>query len=90
MRSSDVLPENIRNHERLSLIRAPVLDLGDAEDPLPLMEPVENQDVPWEMVASDQTGASAVWAGFYLLLTLAPLAGATLNAKRERSRRART
>ena len=31
VRTSDKLPEDLRNHERLSVIRASVLDLGDVE-----------------------------------------------------------
>ena len=67
----------------------PILDLGDAEDPSPLMKAAENSDVPWEMLATAQADPALAWAGFYLFLTLAPLAGATLNARRERSRRGR-
>jgi len=66
----------------------PILDLGEAQDPSPLMKPSENADVPWEMLVSRETDRALAWAGFYLFLTLAPLAGATWNARRERSRRA--
>jgi len=64
----------------------PILDLGEAQDPSPLMKPSENSAVPWEMLASRKTDPALAWAGFYLLLTMAPLAGATWNARRERSR----
>ena len=65
----------------------PILDLGEAEDPSPLMEPSLNPDVPWEMFGSRQTDPASAWVGFYLFLTLVPLFGATWNARRERSRR---
>ncbi len=64
----------------------PILDLGEAQDPSPLMKPSENSAVPWEMLASRETDPALVWAGFYLLFTMAPLAGAAWNARRERSR----
>ena len=67
----------------------PILDLGDAQDPSPLMEPAENQAVPWEMLETHGADSSLAWAAFYLLLTFAPLAGATLEARRERAGRNR-
>jgi len=67
----------------------PILSLGDAEDPSPLMQPVENQDVPWEMLEAKGGDSSVTWAAFYLLLTFAPMAGATLRARRERAGRGR-
>ncbi len=67
----------------------PILDIGDAKDPSPLMAPTDNEDVPWEMVAAGRRDSSIAWAGFYFFLTCVPLAGAGLNARRERARRAR-
>jgi hypothetical protein len=67
----------------------PILDLGDARDPVPRMKPIPNQEVPWEMLAESGRDPSPLWAGFFLFLTLAPLAGATLSLKRDRGRRAR-
>jgi nitrous oxidase accessory protein len=62
----------------------PILDLGDAEDPSPLMQPTGNETVPWEMVDADREASSFGWAGFYCLLVLIPVAGSILNARRER------
>jgi len=66
----------------------PILDLGEAEDPSPLMEPSENSDVPWEMLVARGTDPALAWAGFYLFLALAPLAGAGWNAISHRTHRA--
>jgi nitrous oxidase accessory protein len=60
----------------------PILDLGEAQDPSPLMMPSENSDVPWTMLVSHQTDPALAWAGFYLFLTLAPLVGATWTTRR--------
>jgi len=67
----------------------PILELGEAQDPSPLMEPAENQAVPWEMLEAQRADSSLAWAAFYLLLTFAPLAGATLEARPERAGRIR-
>jgi nitrous oxidase accessory protein len=68
----------------------PILDLGGAQDPSPLMKPNENSDVRWDMVSTDRTDPAMIWAGFYLLLTFAPLAGTILNARRKKAGRARS
>ncbi len=62
----------------------PILDLGDAEDPFPLMRPVDNRDVPWEMLEAGGGSASWTWAVFYLFLTVGPLAAVVHRAHRER------
>ena len=49
----------------------PILELGDARDPLPLMRPIVNNEVPWQMVAGNDASASIVWAGAYFVLTVA-------------------
>jgi hypothetical protein len=54
------------------------------------MKPNANSDVRWEMVSTDKTDPAMIWAGFYLLLTFAPLAGAILNARREKGGRAQS
>ncbi len=68
----------------------PILDLGGAQDPSPLMKPNENSDVRWDMVSTDKTDTAMIWAGFYILLTFAPLAGTILNARRKKAGRARS
>ncbi len=62
----------------------PILNLGDAQDPAPFMRPIENHEVPWEVLAADQANSSYAWAGFFLFVTLAPVVGMTFKARRER------
>jgi nitrous oxidase accessory protein len=67
----------------------PILNLGDARDPAPLMAPLPNRDVPWDVVPAGRSDSSLAWAGFYLCFVLAPLTaltfkrrGRTLNSNR--------
>jgi nitrous oxidase accessory protein len=53
----------------------PILRLGDAEDPLPAMFPVTNQEVPWEDFAARTGSGSALWAMIFLAGTALPVAG---------------
>jgi len=51
----------------------PILSLGDVEDPLPLIRPSANDDVPWAAGDMAVGTASPLWAGLYLVGTLLPL-----------------
>jgi nitrous oxidase accessory protein len=53
----------------------PILRLGDAEDPLPAMFPINNRKVPWEESAARTGGGSAMWATIFLVGTALPVAG---------------
>jgi nitrous oxidase accessory protein len=53
----------------------PILRLGDAEDPLPSMFPINNREVPWEESTAPSGGGSAVWATIFLAGTALPVAG---------------
>ena len=53
----------------------PILRLGDAEDPLPAMFPINNREVPWEESAAASGSGSAVWAMIFLAGTALPVAG---------------
>jgi len=53
----------------------PILRLGDAEDPLPSMFPINNQEVPWEESTAPSGNGSAVWAIIFLAGTALPMAG---------------
>ena len=59
----------------------PILNLGDALDPAPLMAPLANHDVPWETVSTDQSDSSPMWAGFYAFFVLGPLTALTLKRR---------
>jgi nitrous oxidase accessory protein len=59
----------------------PILDLSDARDPSPLMSPMENDAVPWEMLVAGRHDASLGWAGFYLCFALVPLAALALKRR---------
>ncbi len=48
----------------------PILELGDARDPLPLMKPAVNDRVPWHMVSGLNRPANAPWATAYAAVTL--------------------
>ncbi len=48
----------------------PILELGDARDPLPLMSPAVNDLVPWQMVTGHDQPASALWATAYAAVTV--------------------
>ncbi len=60
----------------------PILELGDARDPSPLMMPVTNHDVPWEMVTTSQRQSSWAWAGLYACLVLVPVGALTAITRR--------
>ena len=53
----------------------PILRLGDAEDPLPAMFPINNLQVPWEASTARTESGSAVWAMIFLAGTTLPVAG---------------
>jgi nitrous oxidase accessory protein len=49
----------------------PILNLGEAEDPRPLMAPIENREVPWAEAGTADRRPSPLWAGMYLAVALA-------------------
>ena len=53
----------------------PILRLGDAEDPLPAMFPINNREVPWEKSTAPSGSGSAVLAMIFLVGTALPVAG---------------
>ena len=53
----------------------PILRLGDSEDPLPRITPVDNQEVPWDVVSGRSEGGSLVAAGAFLVGSTVPMAG---------------
>jgi len=53
----------------------PILRLGDAEDPLPSMFPINNREVPWEESTAPSGSGSAVLAMIFLVGTALPVAG---------------
>jgi len=65
----------------------PILKLGNAQDPAPLMQPLEHAEVPWEMLETGRGTSSWCWAGFFFVFSLAPLAGVVLRAKTTRPTR---
>ncbi len=67
----------------------PILDLGEAQDPAPLMEPSPNGDVPWHLFGPRSLNRAPAWAFFYLLLTLGPMAGTAIGSSWLRTRRRR-
>ncbi len=50
----------------------PILNLGDARDPKPLMQAVVNKEVPWQQASSSRFSPSPLWAVFFLALALLP------------------
>lgn len=50
----------------------PILNLGDAEDPRPLMRAADNDQVPWEYAGSARLTSSPFWVVLFLLLGLIP------------------
>lgn len=50
----------------------PILNLGDATDPAPLMRVVENTEVPWQYAGSSRFSSSPLWATLYLAIALLP------------------
>jgi len=63
----------------------PILRLGDAEDPKPLMGPDPNNRVPWETVQEFSLEASPVWAVGFMIAAVVP-AGALFHRSRRRDR----
>ena len=50
----------------------PILNLGDARDPKPLMQVVDNTEVPWQQAGSSRFPSSPLWALLYLAVALLP------------------
>ncbi|NIM02100.1 MAG: nitrous oxide reductase family maturation protein NosD [Acidobacteria bacterium] len=65
----------------------PILNLGDVEDPLPLMRAADNHQVPWEVAGDFNGGPSPLWAAVYIIGAGLPL-GALVYLSRPRPRRA--
>jgi nitrous oxidase accessory protein len=53
----------------------PILNLGDAEDPRPMMLPVENDEIPWDVVSGRREGGGVVAAGLFFAGSTLPVAG---------------
>jgi nitrous oxidase accessory protein len=64
----------------------PILNLGDVEDPLPLMRAANNHRVPWEAAGNFNGGPSPLWAGLYIAGAVLPL-GALVYLSRPSRRR---
>ncbi len=67
----------------------PILRLGDAEDPWPLMRPETNEQVPWHAVQESSTESDAAWAIVFLIGAMAPT-GALLHLSRRPKGRAKS
>jgi nitrous oxidase accessory protein len=52
----------------------PILNLGDASDPKPLLKVVANTEVPWQQAGSSRFSPSSFWAVFFLAVALLPTA----------------
>jgi len=65
----------------------PILGLGDVEDPLPAMRPVDNRDVPWDRAGGSVGDPSPLWAAIYLAGAVAPLAALVYLSRTGRGRR---
>ena len=65
----------------------PILQLGDAEDPLPWVLPVDNSDVPWDVVSGRSESGSPVTAGLFVVGSTAPVVGLWLLGQPRRRRR---
>jgi nitrous oxidase accessory protein len=65
----------------------PILSLGDVEDPLPAMRPVDNRDVPWDQAGGSAGDPSPLWAAFYVTGAVAPLATLVYLSRTGRRRR---
>ena len=50
----------------------PILNLGDAADPRPLIQPQVNRDVPWQRAGTANMTSSWLWALFFLAFSLLP------------------
>jgi nitrous oxidase accessory protein len=68
-------------------VALPILRLGDAEDPRPVILPVRNDDVPWEEGARMAAEPSVFWASLYLLGGIVPLAALLRWSGYNRARR---
>jgi len=53
----------------------PILRLGDAEDPLPALLPVDNREVPWSEADTPSGAGSPVWVMLFLATTALPVLG---------------
>jgi nitrous oxidase accessory protein len=58
---------------RLAEQAMPILRLGDAEDPRPWMQPVDNAAVPWTRAGNMELQPSPLWAGLFTVMVLVPL-----------------
>ncbi len=67
----------------------PILRLGDAEDPLPLMQPRTNDEVPWETVSSLTTHSNPIWAMVFLVGAFAPAGFLLHRSRRPRAGKSR-
>jgi nitrous oxidase accessory protein len=65
----------------------PILRLGDAEDPLPLMSPAANADVPWSRAGIAHNERSPLWTMIYAVWALLAI---ILVARPGRSTRMKT
>ncbi len=52
----------------------PILNIGDVQDPKPLMRAADNHRVPWDAAGDFNGGPSLVWAGVYVGGAVLPLA----------------
>jgi nitrous oxidase accessory protein len=67
----------------------PILNLSNAEDPRPLMQPLANPEVPWDAAGGATGQPSPLAAGLYLAGALAPtgiLAWVSRSGRRRRRR----
>jgi nitrous oxidase accessory protein len=67
----------------------PILKIGDAKDPRPLIRPQANEAVPWEAVEEFSMTGDPVWAVAFLVGAMAP-AGVLLHLSRRPRRRSRS
>ena len=67
----------------------PILRLGDAEDPLPLMQPRTNDEVPWETVSSFTTHGNPILAIAFLVGAFAPAGFLLHRSRRPRAGKSR-
>jgi hypothetical protein len=66
----------------------PILRLGDAEDPKPLMQPAANDQVPWQEGEASEMEGDPIWAFAFLIAALVPT-GVLLHLSRRPNGRAR-
>ncbi len=65
----------------------PILSLGDAQDPLPLMRSQPNDGVPWETMQTFSMKRSPAWAGAFLICSAGPAGILFHLSRRPASRR---